>query len=80
VGTVKEAAAAVRDPGSERPAGCGSGIAGRRAKLKGLGKEAEILVFPDEGHDVLKFANRVTCYNAIAGFFEKHLGVQPRSE
>jgi dipeptidyl aminopeptidase/acylaminoacyl peptidase len=50
------------------------------ARLKGLGKEAEILVFPDEGHDVLKFANRVTCYNAIAGFFERHLGVQPRSE
>jgi dipeptidyl aminopeptidase/acylaminoacyl peptidase len=47
------------------------------AKLKGLGKKAEILVFPDEGHDVLKFANRVTCYNAIVGFFEKHLGVQP---
>ena len=50
------------------------------AKLKGLGREAEIIVFPDEGHDVLKFANRVTCYNAIAGFFERHLGMQPLSE
>ncbi|MBN1310542.1 MAG: S9 family peptidase [Anaerolineae bacterium] len=41
--------------------------------LKEKGKNVEILIFPDEGHDVLKFENRVTCYNAIAGFFEQHL-------
>jgi len=43
------------------------------AKLKKQGKDAEILVFEDEGHDVLKFNNRVTCYNAITDFFTKHL-------
>jgi pimeloyl-ACP methyl ester carboxylesterase len=41
--------------------------------LNQKGKNAEILAFEDEGHDVLKFENRVTCYNAITGFFEKHL-------
>jgi len=41
--------------------------------LKKKGKEIEILLFEDEGHDVLKHANRVTCYNAIADFFVKTL-------
>ena len=41
--------------------------------LKGLGKDVEYLVFADEGHDVLKYENRVTCYNAITDFFRKHL-------
>ena len=41
--------------------------------LKKKGKDIEILLFEDEGHDVLKYANRVTCYNAIAGFFVKYL-------
>ena len=43
------------------------------ADLKEKGKEIEILLFEDEGHDVLKHANRVTCYNAIADFFVKYL-------
>ena len=43
------------------------------ADLKKKGKEIEILLFEDEGHDVLKYANRVTCYNAIADFFAKYL-------
>jgi hypothetical protein len=30
-------------------------------------------MFEDEGHDVLKFENRVACYNAITGFFARHL-------
>lgn len=42
-------------------------------RLRSLGKNVEYLMFEDEGHDVLKFANRVTCYNAITTFFEKHL-------
>ena len=37
------------------------------------GKEVEYLVFEDEGHDVLKFANRVRCYNTITSFFAQHL-------
>jgi dipeptidyl aminopeptidase/acylaminoacyl peptidase len=43
------------------------------ADLKKKGKEIEMLLFEDEGHDVLKHANRVTCYNAIADFFVKYL-------
>lgn len=41
--------------------------------LKAKGKDIELLVFEDEGHDVLKYENRVKCYNAIADFFAKHL-------
>ncbi len=43
------------------------------ADLKKKGKDIEILLFEDEGHDVLKHANRVTCYNAISDFFVKVL-------
>ncbi|MGD0753338.1 MAG: alpha/beta fold hydrolase [Anaerolineales bacterium] len=41
--------------------------------LEKKGKDIEILLFEDEGHDVLKYPNRVTCYNAIADFFAKYL-------
>ncbi|MCB9135959.1 MAG: S9 family peptidase [Anaerolineales bacterium] len=41
--------------------------------LRSLGKEVEYLMFENEGHDVLKFENRVTCYNAITEFFRVHL-------
>jgi dipeptidyl aminopeptidase/acylaminoacyl peptidase len=42
-------------------------------QLRGLGREVDYLVFEDEGHDVLKLANRVRCYEAIVGFFAQHL-------
>lgn len=42
-------------------------------ELQAKGKPIELLVFEDEGHDVLKYENRVTCYNAITDFFAKHL-------
>jgi pimeloyl-ACP methyl ester carboxylesterase len=42
-------------------------------QLEAAGKQVDYLVFEDEGHDVLKYANRVTCYTAIAEFFKKHL-------
>ena len=42
-------------------------------QLKKKGKDLELLVFEDEGHDVLKYENRVTCYNAITDFFAKYL-------
>lgn len=42
-------------------------------ELRAKGKDLELLIFEDEGHDVLKYANRVRCYNAIVDFFEKHL-------
>lgn len=41
--------------------------------LLAKGKEVEYLVFPDEGHDVIKFGNRVRCYNTITEFFTRHL-------
>lgn len=37
--------------------------------LRARGKEVEYLVFANEGHDVIKFENRVRCYNAITEFF-----------
>jgi pimeloyl-ACP methyl ester carboxylesterase len=42
-------------------------------ELKAPGQELQLLIFEDEGHDVLKYENRVACYNAIADFFAKHL-------
>jgi dipeptidyl aminopeptidase/acylaminoacyl peptidase len=43
------------------------------AELKDAGKSVDYLMFEDEGHDILKFENRVRCYNAITDFFVKHL-------
>ncbi|MEE9215838.1 MAG: prolyl oligopeptidase family serine peptidase [Anaerolineales bacterium] len=43
------------------------------ADLSAKGKEIDILVFEDEGHDVLKYDNRVRCYNAITEFFQQKL-------
>ena len=42
-------------------------------QLQAAGKQVDYLVFEDEGHDVLKYANRVTCYTAITDFFKKYL-------
>lgn len=41
--------------------------------LRSQGKQVEYLVFQNEGHDVLKFENRVACYNAITDFFKQQL-------
>lgn len=41
--------------------------------LKAKGVETEFLVFEDEGHDVIKFKNKVFCYTTIIDFFKKHL-------
>ena len=43
------------------------------AQLREKGKKMELLIFEDEGHDVLKYNNRTTCYNAITDFFDKNL-------
>ncbi len=43
------------------------------ADLSAKGKDIDILVFEDEGHDVLKYDNRVRCYNAITEFFQQQL-------
>lgn len=41
--------------------------------LRSIGKDIDYLMFENEGHDVLKYENRVTCYNAITEFFQKTL-------
>jgi pimeloyl-ACP methyl ester carboxylesterase len=41
--------------------------------LRSIGKDIEYLMFENEGHDVLKYENRVTCYNAINDYFSKYL-------
>jgi len=41
--------------------------------LKANGVETEFLVFEDEGHDVIKFKNKVVCYTKIVDFFKKYL-------
>jgi pimeloyl-ACP methyl ester carboxylesterase len=41
--------------------------------LRAAGKQVAYLVFENEGHDVLKFENKVRCYNAITEFFKEHL-------
>ena len=41
--------------------------------LKGQGKDISIHIFENEGHDVLKFENRVVCYNLIKDFFAEKL-------
>jgi esterase/lipase len=41
--------------------------------LRNIGKHVDYLMFENEGHDVLKYENRVTCYNAITNFFKEQL-------
>jgi len=41
--------------------------------LRANGVDVEYLVFEDEGHDVIKFKNKVLCYSKIVDFFEKCL-------
>jgi dipeptidyl aminopeptidase/acylaminoacyl peptidase len=41
--------------------------------LRRQGKQVELLVFENEGHDVLKMENKVRCYNEITHFFVRHL-------
>jgi dipeptidyl aminopeptidase/acylaminoacyl peptidase len=41
--------------------------------LQAQGKQVEYVMYPDEGHDVLTFANKVHCYTRITAFFQQHL-------
>ncbi len=41
--------------------------------LRSRGRQVDYLLFENEGHDVLKFENRVRCYTAITEFFKQHL-------
>ena len=42
-------------------------------RLRSRGVPVDYLVFEDEGHDVIKLNNRVTCYSKITSFFTQHL-------
>ncbi len=44
-------------------------------RLRSRGLAVDYLVFEDEGHDVIKLKNRITCYERIAEFFAKQLKV-----
>jgi pimeloyl-ACP methyl ester carboxylesterase len=44
--------------------------------LRAQGKQVEYLVFEDEGHDVIKYDNKVTCYTRIVDFFHQHLDAE----
>jgi dipeptidyl aminopeptidase/acylaminoacyl peptidase len=41
--------------------------------LRARDKQVDLLVFNNEGHDVLKYDNRVVCYNAITEFLKENL-------
>ena len=41
--------------------------------LRAEGKQVELLLFENEGHDVTRFENKVRCYNEIVRFFGAHL-------
>ena len=41
--------------------------------LTAAGREVTLLRFADEGHGIVKLANRITAYRAIAAFLERHL-------
>jgi dipeptidyl aminopeptidase/acylaminoacyl peptidase len=42
-------------------------------ELKGLGRRAEMMVFEDEGHGLVKLKNRIKGYKAATEFLLKHL-------
>jgi dipeptidyl aminopeptidase/acylaminoacyl peptidase len=42
-------------------------------ELRDQGKQIDYIVFENEGHDVLKYENKVKCYTEIVKFFKKHL-------
>ncbi len=45
------------------------------ASINGRGGVVEYLRFEDEGHGIVKLANRLVCYPAIAAFLDRYLGL-----
>ena len=43
------------------------------SKLKELGREVELLVYPDEGHGLAKLSNRLDAYPKVVAFLDKVL-------
>jgi dipeptidyl aminopeptidase/acylaminoacyl peptidase len=48
-------------------------------QLRARNVPVEYLLFPDEGHGVVKLPNRIKAYTAIAEFLAKHLQQGPAS-
>jgi hypothetical protein len=74
--TIDGTKASFSNPGTFQRAEGGFSFTSQRevaSKEKCQGERVDYLVFEDEGHDVLKYANRVTCYTAIAQFFKTSL-------
>jgi len=44
------------------------------ASIEGRGGAVEYLRFEDEGHGIVKLANRLVCYPAIARFLDRYAG------
>jgi len=42
-------------------------------RMQAEGKTVDYVVYADEGHDVLKYVNKVDCYNRIVDFFAQYL-------
>lgn len=42
-------------------------------RLRGQGKDVEYLLFDNEGHDIIKYENKVRCHNEIVRFFRRLL-------
>jgi len=42
-------------------------------QLRAQGKEVEYIVYADEGHDVIRYPNKVDCYSRITEFFKARL-------
>jgi dipeptidyl aminopeptidase/acylaminoacyl peptidase len=41
------------------------------ARLRELGREVELIIFDDEGHQITKLANKITAYDAVAQFLTR---------
>jgi acetyl esterase/lipase len=41
--------------------------------LRAQGKQVELIIFENEGHDVTRLENKARCYNEIVRFFQAHL-------
>jgi dipeptidyl aminopeptidase/acylaminoacyl peptidase len=44
------------------------------AAVRARGKPAELLLFPDEGHFMLRQSTQLTAYPAIGDWFERYMG------
>lgn len=45
-------------------------------RLRSLGREVKFLRYDDEGHGIVKLANKLDCYPQVAAFLKKHLAVK----